>query len=178
MPPWKVRSAPLACCGMQCTASVHVAVAERCRWWSGGGMCKRVACSHEARQQGIAAAAVTVLCPQQGQRLIYWLRCHVAHKFGAHTSALGPSQAAKPADLQSICAGTYETYEGSPASKGQLQHDLWGVKPPGDRWNWDGLRADIAKQGLRNSLLVAPMPTASTSQARSAAKQHLSCRHL
>ena len=64
------------------------------------------------------------------------------------------------------CAGCYETYKGSPASKGQLQHDLWGVKAPSTRWNWDGLRADIAKQGLRNSLLVAPMPTASTSQAR------------
>lgn len=60
--------------------------------------------------------------------------------------------------------GTYETYEGSPASQGQLQHDLWGVKPPSDRWDWPGLRSSIAKHGLRNSLLVAPMPTASTSQ--------------
>ena len=62
-------------------------------------------------------------------------------------------------------AGTYESYEGSPMSKGQLQHDLWGVKPPSDRWDWDALRADIAAHGVRNSLLVAPMPTASTSQA-------------
>ena len=60
--------------------------------------------------------------------------------------------------------GPYSTYDGSPASKGQLSHDLWGVKAPSSRWDWDGLRADIARQGLRNSLLVAPMPTASTSQ--------------
>ena len=51
-------------------------------------------------------------------------------------------------------------------SKGQLQHDLWGVKPPSDRWDWDALRAEIAAHGVRNSLLVAPMPTASTSQVR------------
>ena len=60
--------------------------------------------------------------------------------------------------------GTYETYQGSPVSKGVLQHDMWGVKAPSTRWNWDELRADIAKHGIRNSLLVAPMPTASTSQ--------------
>lgn len=60
--------------------------------------------------------------------------------------------------------GTYETYAGSPASRGQLQHDLWGVKPSSGRWDWDALRASIAEHGLRNSLLVAPMPTASTSQ--------------
>ncbi|KAL3826145.1 hypothetical protein ACJIZ3_022174 [Penstemon smallii] len=59
--------------------------------------------------------------------------------------------------------GTYETYTGSPVSKGILQPDMWGVKPS-DRWDWDALRAMIAKNGVRNSLLVAPMPTASTSQ--------------
>lgn len=59
--------------------------------------------------------------------------------------------------------GTYQTYEGSPASKGKLQPDLWGVVPS-DRWDWATLRANIAQHGLRNSLLVAPMPTASTSQ--------------
>ncbi|MEM7572353.1 MAG: ribonucleoside-diphosphate reductase subunit alpha [Bacteroidota bacterium] len=59
--------------------------------------------------------------------------------------------------------GAYETYEGSPASEGQLQFDLWGVKPS-DRWDWAGLKKNIKKHGLRNSLLVAPMPTASTSQ--------------
>merc|ERR1719160_1846298 len=60
--------------------------------------------------------------------------------------------------------GPYETYKGSPASKGQLQFDLWGVTPKSGRWNWAGLKAKIAEHGLRNSLLVAPMPTASTAQ--------------
>ena len=59
--------------------------------------------------------------------------------------------------------GPYETYEGSPMSKGILQFDMWGVTPT-DRWDWDTLRADIAQYGVRNSLLLAPMPTASTSQ--------------
>lgn len=59
--------------------------------------------------------------------------------------------------------GTYESYQGSPMSQGQLCFDLWGVKPT-DRWNWSELREKIAKHGTRNSLLVAPMPTASTSQ--------------
>jgi ribonucleotide reductase alpha subunit len=59
--------------------------------------------------------------------------------------------------------GPYETYEGSPVSQGILQPDMWGVKPS-DRWDWDTLRQSIAKHGVRNSLLVAPMPTASTSQ--------------
>jgi len=60
--------------------------------------------------------------------------------------------------------GPYETYAGSPASKGQLQFDLWGVKPQSGRWDWAGLKEKIAKHGMRNSLLVAPMPTASTAQ--------------
>lgn len=59
--------------------------------------------------------------------------------------------------------GPYESYEGSPASKGLLQYDLWDRKPT-DLWDWDTLKANMAKHGLRNSLLVAPMPTASTSQ--------------
>jgi ribonucleoside-diphosphate reductase alpha subunit len=59
--------------------------------------------------------------------------------------------------------GPYETYPGSPASKGVLQFDMWGVKPS-NRWDWASLKAEIVKHGIRNSLLVAPMPTASTSQ--------------
>lgn len=59
--------------------------------------------------------------------------------------------------------GPYETYQGSPVSKGVLQHDMWGV-PDTTRHLWDLLRVKIAKCGVRNSLLVAPMPTASTSQ--------------
>jgi len=62
--------------------------------------------------------------------------------------------------------GSYESYEGSPISKGQFQHNLWNVQEDtlSGRWNWDKLRKDVAKNGVRNSLLVAPMPTASTSQ--------------
>lgn len=60
--------------------------------------------------------------------------------------------------------GAYSTFEGSPASQGMLQFDLWQVKPNSDRWDWDALKDRIARHGLRNSLLVAPMPTASTSQ--------------
>lgn len=59
--------------------------------------------------------------------------------------------------------GPYETYEGSPVSKGILQPDMWNVVPS-DRHDWASLREDIKKYGLRNSLLVAPMPTASTAQ--------------
>jgi ribonucleoside-diphosphate reductase alpha subunit len=59
--------------------------------------------------------------------------------------------------------GHYETYPGSPASQGRLQFDLWGVKPS-DRWDWATLKGKIAEHGMRNSLLMAPMPTASTSQ--------------
>ncbi|KAJ3019965.1 ribonucleoside reductase large subunit Cdc22 [Thoreauomyces humboldtii] len=72
------------------------------------------------------------------------------------------------AALESSCdlaekLGAYETYEGSPVSQGILQPDMWGVKTS-DRWDWTALRARIAEHGVRNSLLVAPMPTASTSQ--------------
>lgn len=72
------------------------------------------------------------------------------------------------AALESSCElaqeeGPYSSYEGSPASKGQLQYDLWGVTPS-KLWDWDTLKADIKQHGLRNSLLCAPMPTASTSQ--------------
>ena len=59
--------------------------------------------------------------------------------------------------------GPYESYKGSPVSKGILQFDMWNVKPS-DRWEWDLLREEIIKNGVRNSLLLAPMPTASTAQ--------------
>ena len=59
--------------------------------------------------------------------------------------------------------GAYETFKGSPASKGKLQFDLWGVTPT-ERWEWDVLKSEIKKHGMRNSLLLAPMPTASTAQ--------------
>eukprot|EP00446_Apocalathium_sp_SHHI-4_P037704 CAMPEP_0177309696 /NCGR_PEP_ID=MMETSP0368-20130122/9437_1 /TAXON_ID=447022 ORGANISM="Scrippsiella hangoei-like, Strain SHHI-4" /NCGR_SAMPLE_ID=MMETSP0368 /ASSEMBLY_ACC=CAM_ASM_000363 /LENGTH=813 /DNA_ID=CAMNT_0018768593 /DNA_START=1 /DNA_END=2442 /DNA_ORIENTATION=+ len=60
--------------------------------------------------------------------------------------------------------GPYETYAGSPASQGKLQFDLWGCQPTSGRWNWACLKEKITKHGLRNSLLVAPMPTATTAQ--------------
>jgi ribonucleoside-diphosphate reductase alpha chain len=59
--------------------------------------------------------------------------------------------------------GPYESYKGSPVSQGILQFDMWNVKPS-DRWEWDLLREEIKKNGVRNSLLLAPMPTASTAQ--------------
>jgi ribonucleoside-diphosphate reductase alpha subunit len=59
--------------------------------------------------------------------------------------------------------GHYETFQGSPLSKGEFQFDMWGV-PSSNRWDWSGLREKVMKIGVRNSLLLAPMPTASTSQ--------------
>ena len=65
-------------------------------------------------------------------------------------------------DLSKI-DGPYETYDGSPVSQGIFQYDMWNVKP-GPRWEWDVLKEEVIKFGVRNSLLIAPMPTASTSQ--------------
>ena len=59
--------------------------------------------------------------------------------------------------------GAYSSFAGSPASRGELQFDLWGVEPS-DRYDWSALKSRIRARGIRNSLLVAPMPTASTSQ--------------
>lgn len=59
--------------------------------------------------------------------------------------------------------GSYETFKGSPASQGQLQFDLWGATPGNARYDWDALKKDVVEFGMRNSLLIAPMPTASTS---------------
>jgi len=60
--------------------------------------------------------------------------------------------------------GAYSSFEGSPASKGVLQFDMWGIDPTNERYNWSILKEYIIEYGLRNSLLIAPMPTASTSQ--------------
>lgn len=60
--------------------------------------------------------------------------------------------------------GPYETYKGSPMSRGLFQFDLWNVKPSSSRWDWESMRQKVLLHGVRNSLLVAPMPTASTSQ--------------
>jgi ribonucleoside-diphosphate reductase alpha chain len=63
-----------------------------------------------------------------------------------------------------IKEGPYETWAGSPISQGIFQFDMWGVTPESKRWDWEALRAKVKEHGVRNSLLVAPMPTASTSQ--------------
>jgi ribonucleoside-diphosphate reductase alpha chain len=62
--------------------------------------------------------------------------------------------------------GPYKSYKGSPISRGEFQHNLWGIKDEelSGNWDWGKLRKDVKKHGVRNSLLVAPMPTASTSQ--------------
>jgi len=59
--------------------------------------------------------------------------------------------------------GPYQSFKGSPMSNGEFQFDMWGVKPS-DRWEWDVLKEEVREHGVRNSLLVAPMPTASTAQ--------------
>ena len=63
-----------------------------------------------------------------------------------------------------IVNGPYSTFEGSPASQGLLQFDLWNMNEHSGRWDWDSLKNEIVEHGMRNSLLLAPMPTASTSQ--------------
>ena len=62
--------------------------------------------------------------------------------------------------------GPYSTFKGSPISQGEFQHNLWGMKDEelSGRWDWASLRKEVVEHGVRNSLLVAPMPTASTSQ--------------
>ena len=63
--------------------------------------------------------------------------------------------------------GHYASFQGSPLSQGKFQFDLWGVKPQTDRYDWASLRREVMQHGARNSLLVAPMPTASTAQIMS-----------
>ena len=60
--------------------------------------------------------------------------------------------------------GPYKSYQGSPLSEGKMQFDLWNVTPKSDRWDWQSLKTNVERYGARNSLLLAPMPTASTSQ--------------
>ena len=71
--------------------------------------------------------------------------------------------ALKSSNELAIKDGAYSSFQGSPASKGILQYDMWNVQPS-NRWDWSELKESIVKNGLRNSLLVAPMPTASSSQ--------------
>ena len=65
---------------------------------------------------------------------------------------------------QAKANGPYETFKGSPVSKGIFQFDMWGVTPASGRWDWESLKKAVKKHGVHNSLLLAPMPTASTSQ--------------
>ena len=67
-------------------------------------------------------------------------------------------------DLAEQLGEPYSTFAGSPASQGILQYDMWGVEPESGRYEWSALKERIVRHGLRNSLLLAPMPTASTSQ--------------
>ena len=66
--------------------------------------------------------------------------------------------------LKPVHVGAYQSFEDSPASKGILQFDMWGTEPTPGRYDWDALKQSIIQHGIRNSLLLAPMPTASTSQ--------------
>ena len=63
-----------------------------------------------------------------------------------------------------VSEGAYETFPGSPASEGILQFDMWGYEPGNDRYDWTAMKSRVKEHGIRNSLLLAPMPTASTSQ--------------
>jgi len=104
--------------------------------------------------QGLANAFAMMRVPFESEEAkVLNKQIFEAIYFGAMTSSM---ESAKK-------EGPYETYEGSPISQGKFQFDLWNVTPS-DRWDWDGLRQQILKHGVRNSLMVAPMPTASTSQ--------------
>jgi ribonucleoside-diphosphate reductase alpha chain len=70
----------------------------------------------------------------------------------------------KSNEIAKECGESYSSFEGSPASKGILQYDLWSKEPTPNRYDWSALKQSIITHGMRNSLLVAPMPTASTSQ--------------
>jgi ribonucleoside-diphosphate reductase alpha chain len=92
------------------------------------------------------------------ERLDYWLRN--AHN-GVDPDFLTEKE---HANLHGDLKGAYSSFIGSPASQGVLQFDMWGVNPGTERYDWPALKEKIKSYGLRNSLLLAPMPTASTSQ--------------
>ncbi len=105
--------------------------------------------------QGLADTFIKLRMPfdsEEAQRLNEDI--HETIYFGAMTASMELSKK----------FGPYETYEGSPVSQGIFQFDLWGVSPKSGRWNWNELKEKVKKHGVRNSLLIAPMPTASTSQ--------------
>jgi len=95
------------------------------------------------------------------------LAIQIKNEFGVYnnlnSSMIYSSYESLKYGLRSQHCGAYKSFEGSPASKGILQFDMWGVTPS-DRYDWAALKKSIVEHGLQNSLLVAPMPTASTSQ--------------
>ena len=105
--------------------------------------------------QGLADAFIKLRMPfdgEEAQRLNEDI--HETIYYGAMTASM---ELAKK-------DGAYESWNGSPISQGIFQFDMWGVTPKSGRWDWETLRAQVKENGVRNSLLVAPMPTASTSQ--------------
>lgn len=106
--------------------------------------------------QGLADVFAMIKAPFDSEEAAQLNERIFAHMYYAALSA--------SVELASV-EGTYESYEGSPASKGKLQFDLWGVEPiESPLLDWNSLRKLISKNGLRNSLLIGPMPTASTAQ--------------
>ena len=106
--------------------------------------------------QGLADVFAMMGLPWESEEAVVLNKRIFAHMYYAALSA--------SCDL-AASEGRYETYVGSPAFHGKLQFDLWNVKPlPDEDLDWDSLLNDISRIGLRNSLLIAPMPTASTSQ--------------
>ncbi|QYC92657.1 Ribonucleotide reductase subunit 1 [Trabala vishnou gigantina nucleopolyhedrovirus] len=104
--------------------------------------------------QGLADTFVSLRMPYESER------AKTLNKQIAETIYYGALEASCELAAEQ---GAYETYAGSPASRGQLQYDMWNVRPT-NLWNWQELKKKIAKNGLRNSLLVAYMPTATTAQ--------------
>ena len=105
--------------------------------------------------QGLADAFIKLRMPfdgEEAQRLNEDI--HETIYYGAMTASM---ELAKK-------DGAYESWNGSPISQGIFQFDMWGVTPKSGRWDWETLRSQVKENGVRNSLLVAPMPTASTSQ--------------
>ena len=105
--------------------------------------------------QGLADAFIKLRMPfdgEEAQRLNEDI--HETIYYGAMTASM---ELAKK-------DGAYESWNGSPISQGIFQFDMWGVTPKSGRWDWETLRSQVKENGVRNSLLIAPMPTASTSQ--------------
>lgn len=103
--------------------------------------------------QGLADALILLRIPYESEE------ARILNREIFETLYFGAMTASK--DLAKV-EGPYSSYEGSPLSKGLFQCDLWNVTP-GPRWDWEDLRKEVVEHGVRNSLLIAPMPTASTS---------------